>query len=201
MSFNIELNTKEIITEIFINILKMLHRRCKIDNIENTFSSISNIIHNKTNIQFKLNDDNLCSVYLVNIKLNSIAQGSPLDDYLSNNLNIHKIIIFKDPSKKVLKQIFYDYSNVEFFFEHEMLEDIPSKIFIPEHILLNQDEKDELLTKFNENDLSIILDIDVMARYYNAKVYDIFKIIRPSICSGKSIFYRRVMPGILDIYF
>jgi DNA-directed RNA polymerase subunit H (RpoH/RPB5) len=41
----------------------------------------------------------------------------------------------------------------------------------------------------------------MMARYYNAKVGNIFKIIRPSLSSGTSIFYRRVMHGSLDIIY
>ena len=41
----------------------------------------------------------------------------------------------------------------------------------------------------------------MMARYYNAKVGDIFRIIRPSLTSGLSIFYRRVQTGNLDILF
>ena len=71
-----------------------------------------------------------------------------------------------------------------------MLEDLPSKVFIPEHQLLNSDEKTELLSKFSEHDLAKIYSTDVMARYYGSKVGDIFRIIRPSITSGKNIFYR-----------
>ena len=39
----------------------------------------------------------------------------------------------KEPSKKVIKQIMVDYPNSEIFLEHEFMEDIPSKFFIPEH--------------------------------------------------------------------
>ena len=40
----------------------------------------------------------------------------------------------------------------------------------------------------------------MMSRYYNAKVGDIFKIVRASK-SGNSIFYRRVINGSLDLIF
>ena len=82
-----------------------------------------------------------------------------------------------------------------------MLEDIPMKAIIPEHQLLNEEEKSELLSKYNELSLSAILDTDMMARYYNAQIGDIFRIIRPSVTSGNSIFYRRVHHGSLDILF
>jgi len=201
MSINIELNTREINIIVCLNILKMLYRRNLIDDIDVTMNEIANDINNKAIIEFKLIDTTKCSIYLINTKINSITSGTPIDEYLSTNIKIHKIIILKDASKKVLKQILTDYTNAEFFFEHEMLEDIPNKIFIPTHILLNDEEKQELLLKFSENELSNILDMDMMSRYYGAKVGDIFKIIRPSIVAGNSIFYRKVIHGSLDLLF
>lgn len=201
MSVNIELNSKEINNIVCLNVLKMLHRRKLIDDVDVAYTEIGNDINQKAIIEFKLYDNTKCSIYSINTKLNSITQGTPIDEYLSNNVTIHKIVILKDAAKKVLKQIQTEYKNAEFFFEHEMLEDIPSKIFIPEHILLNEDEKQELLSKFSETELSNILDVDMMARYYHAKAGDIFKIIRPSIVAGNSIFYRKVIHGSLDILF
>jgi len=201
MSINIEYNNKDIINVVTSNILKMLKRRSIIDNDEKTFSEISEDITKKAIIEFKVKDNSKYSIYFVNAKLSSIGQGTPVDEYLSSNLEIHKIIILKDAAKKVLKQILTEYKNAEFFFEHEMLEDIPLKSFIPIHQILNDIEKQELLNKFSESELSIILDTDMMSRYYNAKVGDIFKIIRPSLSSGTSIFYRRVNHGSLDMIY
>lgn len=201
MSVNIELNTKEINIEVCLNILKMFHRRKLIDDVDKSFKELSTDINQKAIIEFKLNNNTKCSIYSVTTKLNSIAQGTPIDDYLSNNLDIHKLVILREPAKKVLKQILTEYKNAEFFFEHEMLEDIPMKAIIPEHQLLNEEEKSELLSKYNELSLSAILDTDMMARYYNAKIGDVFRIIRPSISSGTSIFYRRVHHGSLDMLY
>ena len=82
-----------------------------------------------------------------------------------------------------------------------MLEDIPSKIFIPEHQLMSEEEKQELLDKFSEHDLGRILLTDMMARYYGAKIGDIFRIIRPSFTAGKNVYYRKVVNGSWDIIF
>lgn len=201
MSLNIELNTKEINILVCENILKMLERRKMITNWKIIFDEVSANINDKASVDFLLSDKTKCSIYIINAKLTSIIQGTPLDDFLSNNIDIHKIIVIKETTKKVVKQILHDYKNAEFFFEHEMLEDIPLKTFIPDHQLLNFNEKIELLSKFDENELSIIFSTDMMARYYNSSVGDIFRIIRPSITSGKSIFYRRVLLGNLDILF
>lgn len=201
MSVNIELNNKEINEIVCLNVLKMLHRRKLIDDVDVAYTEIRNDINQKANIEFKLNDESKCSIYSINTKLNSITRGTPIDDYLSNNIAIHKIVILRDPAKKVFKQILTDYKNAEFFFEHEMLEDAPTNVYISEHILLNAEEVKALTSKFSEQELSWIYDVERMVRYYNGKVGDIFKVIRPSSSSGNSINYRRVVPGSLDMLF
>ncbi len=201
MSINIELNSKEINIEICKNISKMLERRNVINTSQDIFDQIVNDINNKASLEFVVNNKTKYSIYIVNAKITSITKGTPLDEFLSNNLDMHKIIVIKECSKKAIKQIILEYKNAEFFFEHEMLEDIPSKKIIPTHQLLSKDEIAELLTKFDENELSIIYNTDMMARYYNANIGDIFRIIRQSVTSGNSIFYRRVHNGSLDILF
>lgn len=201
MSVNIELNSKEINNIVCLNVLRMLYRRGLIDDVNAKYDEIKNDINEKANIEFNLNNNTKCSIYSVNTKINSIAQGTPLDEYLAYNIAIHKIVILKDAARKTFKQIQTEYKNAEMFFEHEMLEDIPMKMNIPKHILLSPDEAQEILSKFSESELSHILDVEMMSRYHNAKVNDIIKIIRPSIVAGKSIFYRKVVHGSLDLLF
>jgi DNA-directed RNA polymerase subunit H (RpoH/RPB5) len=198
MSINVEYNNKEIVENVLMNIFKMLERRNIIESWEN---QMKNLDFTKSIFEFIVKDKTKYSINIVNAKLGSIVNGTPLDDYLSNNIDVHKIIIARDVAKKVVKQIIYEYKNAEFFFEYEMLEDIISKVFIPVHQLLNEEEKTELLSKFSEHDLSSILISDMMSRYYGAKLNDIFRIIRPSITAGRSILYRRVVNGSWDILF
>jgi DNA-directed RNA polymerase subunit H (RpoH/RPB5) len=198
MSVNIQLSPKEINIEICKNVIKMMYRRGLLDN-EDIFDSIKDDIGSKAYVSFILNNKKECSIYIINAKLTSIVQGTPLDKYLMNNH--HKIVVIEDMSKKVAEQILKMYKNAEFFFEHEMIEDIPSKVYIPEHKLLTEEEKEEIFEKFSESNLSIIYTTDIMARYYGAKVGDIFAIIRPSMTSGKSIFYRKVIQGSLSLIF
>jgi len=201
MSINVEYNNKEINTIVMENVLKMLERRGLIDSWSSSFEKISADVAAKTIFEIKLKDNSNYGVYLVNAKLTSIVQGTPLDEYLSNHIDVHKIIIEREVAKKVVQQIVGEYSNAEFFFESEMLEDIPAKTFIPEHKIINQEEKEELLSKFSELELARILLTDMMSRYYAAKVGDIFRIIRPSFTAGKNVFYRRVVHGSWDILF
>jgi DNA-directed RNA polymerase I, II, and III subunit RPABC1 len=178
----------------------MLFDRKLINDIEKERIKLGNL-ENKITFEITLNNDSVYSIYIINSELSSVVKNSSLDNYLSNNVNIHKIIIIKMITKKACNQLNTEYRNTEFIFEHELMEHIPSKVFIPKHQLLSPEEKNELLEKFNENNLSEIFTTDVMSRYYGAKSGDIFRIIRPSITAGNNIFYRRVVKGSLDILF
>lgn len=201
MSVSVEYSTKEVSSIVLTNILKMCMRRNLINEIETIFEKNNDDFVSKGMIDFKDNKNKKISVHLYTGKIASIVQGSPLDDYLKNNTDVHKIVIMKDPSKKTAKQISSEYPNSEIFFEYEMMEDIPSKLFIPEHILLTNDEKKEFLEIFKETELAKINDTDMMSRYYAAQIGDIFKIVRPSLTAGKNVFYRKVVPGNINQLF
>jgi DNA-directed RNA polymerase subunit H (RpoH/RPB5) len=201
MSVSVEYSTKEVSSIVLTNVLKMCMRRNLIDEIETIFEKNNDDFVSKGMIDFKDNKNKKISIYLYTGKIASIVQGSPLDDYLKNNTDVHKIVIMKDPSKKTAKQISSEYPNSEIFFEYEMMEDIPSKLFIPEHILLTNNEKKEFLEIFKETELAKINDTDMMSRYYAAQIGDIFKIVRPSLTAGKNVFYRKVVPGNINQLF
>ena len=79
----------------------------------------------------------------------------------------------------------------------ELLIVVIDHYLVPQHILLSPDEKENYLTIFNHQirDMKKILLNDPIAKFYGAKVGDMFKIIRPSITAGKDIDYRIVIPG------
>jgi len=195
MSVNVEYSTKEIFTIVLTNTLLMLGRRKLLKSSKKILEDLNDTFIEKGIIEFKDDNNNKISINLTPGKLTSIVQGSQLDEYLKSNLDVHKIIIIKDPSKKVIKKIITDYINAEIFMEHELMEDIPSKFFIPEHQLLTEEEKKNILETFKETELAKINDTDIMSRYFGAKVGDIFRMIRPSITAGYNIFYRRVVSG------
>ena len=201
MSVNVEYSSKEVSGVVLENILKMLIRRNNIKKIDKLLEDLATPFSEKGIVEFKDDNNKKFSINLSGGKLASIIQGSQLDDYLKNNLDVHKIVIMKEPSKKVIKQIMVDYPNSEIFLEHEFMEDIPSKFFIPEHQLLTENEKENILNTFKETELAKINDTDVMSRHFEAKLGDIFRIIRPSITAGKNIFYRRVVSGNINQLF
>ncbi len=177
----------------------MLRRRKLLKNVDEVFKSLS-VTADKHIYEINL-DKSKIYVYFVVSKLNSITNGSPLAEFLDSDINIHKIVVAKDVAKKVVKQVVSEFKNSEFFFESELMIDVDKVVFIPKHELLSEDEKKELLSKIPERNLAYIMSTDRMAREYNASVGDIFRITRPSVVSGKNIFYRRVINGSWDILF
>ena len=195
----IEYTIKEKHQMIFENALKMLWRRNLISNYKSILSKNLEITSNKE-IKLKLDDGSFASIYIVNGKVTSISNNSPIDEYLKDT-NILKILVIEDPSKRVFKQVIEDYPNTNIFFFHDFMEDIPSKNIIPIHNLLTNEEKNELLSNFKNNNLKKIFTTDMMSRYFDAKVDDIFRIERLNITSGKGVDYRVVVQGKLDLLF
>ena len=198
---NVEYNQKEIVKIVFKNFLLMLNRRNLLDDIDTLYDNMSeNIIENKS-IDISLDDKNKIMIYIINGRVTSITQNSPIDEFLSSKTNVKKFLIIKEPLKKTFKQTNENYLNSEIFFLHEFLEDIPAKNYIPKHTLLNKEETEELLQHFELNDFGKILATDMMSRYYGANINDIFRIERPNITSGKGIYYRVVISGKIDMLY
>jgi DNA-directed RNA polymerase subunit H (RpoH/RPB5) len=198
MQKSVILSSNEIIQKITKNATLMLLRRKSID--KTMFDKINKTNISNTIIKFKGNENMKYSIYIVNSTLNSIVNKSPLDEYLSDNLDERKILIIKNPAKRALKQL-YKYENCEFFFVREMLEDFPSKFFIPQHILLNDDEKELLSERLEVKNFSRIRQYDPMVRYYNGKINDVFKIIRMNPTTMEEVAYRIVIKDTIDTMF
>ena len=190
---NVEMNQPEITRTVILNIAKMFNKRGYIKNDTISDNITKEILDNKL-FSFEIDGSKL-SINFVNTHLKNIQSGTPLDDYLSKHLDYIKIVVVKSFSKKVYKQILENYKNAEIFNVHELLEDISSKNFIPEHKILSNEDKTELSKFYNLKDLAKIYISDMMSRYYGAKLNDVFRIKRPNLNSGNSIFYRIVIQG------
>jgi DNA-directed RNA polymerase subunit H (RpoH/RPB5) len=193
-------NKLEILQTILYNCLLMLKRRGYISNVDTVYKKYMPTSISMNN--FKIVDNNMTNyIYINNVDMNSIKKSSPIDDFLSTDINMKKFLITPTINKKILSQILDKYPNSEIFKHTEMLEDIVSKNFIPKHTLLDKKEKEKLLEIYKSNNLPKIFKLDMMSRYYNASEGDIFRIERNSILSGKSIYYRIVIPGDVNKFF
>jgi DNA-directed RNA polymerase subunit H (RpoH/RPB5) len=194
---NVEMKYTEVVNTVLENLSQLLIRRgIATKPLDNDF--IKEIQANKTDT-IKIGDNKI-SVYILNQELKNISSNSPTDEWLSKNIDHHKFLIVKNFTKKTYKQIYTEYKNAEIFSIYELLEDIPSKQFIPTHTLVVGDDREELLKTFSLKEFGRINSTDMMARYYGAKINDIFRIERPNINSGISIYYRVVINGSLEIF-
>jgi len=66
---------------------------------------------------------------------------------------------------------------------------------VPEHILLGEDEAEELLKQYNisKGQLPKIKTSDVVVKQINAKPGDVIKIVRNSLTAGRAVAYRLVI--------
>tara|TARA_Y100000389_G_C17254726_1_gene409938 strand:+ start:229 stop:717 length:489 start_codon:yes stop_codon:yes gene_type:complete len=100
---------------------------------------------------------------------------------IMNEINYsHSIIIYSQkitPSSNKILETVKNMYEIELFTKDEMSIDFTQYKYYYPHIKINDIEKNELITKYG-NRLPIILQKDMIVRYFNFKKGDILKIIR-----------------------
>lgn len=192
MALRIQLDEKEKYEIITKNICNMLFERGEIDNVDETFNALIKkkiqsekfiIINKKYYIKFLLNRT---------ITKKDMEIENFLDEYKKN----HKILIVFNINKKIYKTIM-EYSNVEIFWDKELLVNLIDHDIMPHKVeKLNDNDRKNILESYNlkEYQLPQIYENDPLCKYYNGKINDIFRIERYSMTTGLSVNYRIVIP-------
>lgn len=139
-------------------------------------------------------NDPLAIHFTTDEKLSKAALESVLGGYSQQGI-IHVILITPsklNPSCKMLLKS--SPSRVEHFVLQELQFNVLKHELVPPHRILQSAETADLLKRLRTdvNGLPIILTTDIVCRYVGGCVGDIMEIVRDSLTTGKSIYYRTV---------
>ncbi|TMS39604.1 hypothetical protein L596_006102 [Steinernema carpocapsae] len=107
----------------------------------------------------------------------------------------HAVVVIQDGVTQMAKAAIEDFKPlflVEQFREPELLINITKHELVPEHEVLSDEEKKELLQRYKlkEKQMPRIQTGDPVARYYGLQRGQVIKITRPSKTAGRYITYR-----------
>jgi DNA-directed RNA polymerase I, II, and III subunit RPABC1 len=125
-------------------------------------------------------------------KKDLVALKATMDDkYPTNEMTV--IIVQDKQTPQITKELLNDeYKLYEIFSMKNLMFNITHHEIVPKHILLTQDETDQILKQYQTTraQLPKLLTTDPVAKYYGMKAGDICKIIRQSPMTGESYYYR-----------
>ena len=136
------------------------------------------------------------AIKFYNLKLNTLKNDRDIEEFLGKYPDYHKIFVVEDIAPKAKKQI-SDSRGVEVFKTMEIIRDISKHHLVPKHVLLTKEDAQKVMEeyKIKKKDMGRIYIDDPMARYLYAEKDDIIQIIRQTLNSGYSTYYRLVIPG------
>lgn len=184
----------EIEKTILLNLTKMLTERKVLEKKD--FDKNLKILTDQITEEriFKISSNsNEYHIMMIKGKISTIKKIQGLDNFLLNSKGKNRIFIGDQVSQKAYKQ-FIELKNTEVFFEHELMVNLVDHELQPKFELLTSEEKSIKMDDYNLNDrnLARMFSTDPVARYFNAKHGDVFRIIRPSVYTGHGYHYRLV---------
>ena len=199
------MNDDKILKIVLTNLIYMLTERgiLKNENVEKNIKNIINDISEEKIFKIKSETSNTTyNIMIVNGKISTVNKIIGFDNFINLSNNQNRIFIGNNISQKAFKQ-FLEKKNSEVFFEKDLMIDIIKHKYQPKFQLLSDEEKQQKLKDYNiENKFeSKMLSTDAIARYFNAKPGDIFRIKRPSTFSGESFHYRLVVESPISVIF
>jgi DNA-directed RNA polymerase subunit H (RpoH/RPB5) len=194
---NLEYEPSEKTQIILLNISKILRDRKLIKNYTDFYDIVKKI---GDNLEINLNyESNNIAIKIIYNNITTIKDSNDIENFLDKYSKYHKFFVISSVSKKAFKQ-FQEFPLTEVFQEIDLMINIIEHVLQPSFRLLTKKEVEEYFKTFDnkKREMPRMLDSDPVARYFGAKIGDIFEINRPSITTGESISYRIVIQGNLN---
>ncbi len=207
----LEINSEKKKKEVLSNIVKMLTNRKLLDK-NNLDKNISSLIQQESDndvykikldypeVYYDKSTENTYYIKLLNQKVSSIAKSSNIGDFVYDKKNAPKLIVVSGITNKAHQQLQEDFKYIEVFTEQELMIDLVSHIAVPKHEMLNEEETQIFLKEYllKKREIPKMFISDPVSKYFNAKVGQVFRIIRPSEVTAQSIYYRMVIKGSIN---
>jgi DNA-directed RNA polymerase subunit H len=183
---------------ILLNITKMLTARkiLKEEKLDINYKSLVKQINEERVFKIKsdYDDTKFFNILFVYGKLTTIKKIQGLETFLQKSKGQNRIFIADNINQKAYKQ-FKELNNTEIFFEYELQLNLIEHDLQPIFQVLTDEEKEKFMEEYQvtKKQMSKMKSIDPIARYFNSKAGDIFRIIRPSTSAGVGIHYRIVI--------
>lgn len=166
------------------------------ENLEANYQSLVKQINEERTFKIKSDYDSSKFFHILFVygKLTTIKKIQGLETFLQKSKGQNRIFIANNINQKAYKQ-FKELNNTEVFFEYELQINLIDHDLQPVFEVLNEEEKEKFMAEYQvtKKQMSKMKSIDPIARYYNSKAGDIFRIIRPSTSAGVGIHYRIVI--------
>ena len=135
-------------TEIIINnfVIMLYNRNYFIDgNLEELIKTgIKNLANNETFVKY---DNKVFYLKIIPYKLNTIKKSEDIEKFINSHIDDKKIFTIIPGSNKIEKQLL-EYDNTEVFNDVDLLVNIIDNNLIPKHILLSDEQAEEILTEY-----------------------------------------------------
>lgn len=205
----LEINSEKKRKIILENIIRMLTNRKLLDetklddNIKKIISIDSDDLIYTIKLDFpdiyypKSDSTKNMFIKLLPQKVTGVSKSSNIGEFITQHKNHPKILVVNSITTTAHDTIRNDYPFSEVFLEKDLMIDKVRHISVPLHELLSDEDSKRVLEEYlvKKREMPKIFVTDPIARYYNAKIGQIFKITRPSETSGLAPFHRLVIKG------
>lgn len=159
---------------------------------ENSENEDNKLYFGRIPILEKSKSNRIIVFFIDNMKIKKEHVGV-LDNICEENNVNHCIVVYNGKfNHHVIKGVQHrdTFCNFSLFTRDSLCKNVTKHIWIPKHILLNKQERNDFLKEYTSEELPVIKMDDPISKYFGAKEGDIFKIIRNNSSLGYQISYR-----------